>query len=298
MKPIPYGSHSIDEDDIRAVTNVLKGDFLTTGPAVQRFESALTSYVHAKYAVAVSSGTAALDIAVAALELPKGSEIITTPFTFAASANCALYNHCMPIFADIDPATYNIDPEQIRKKITKKTKAIIYVDYAGQPCKIKEIREIAEEKNIFLIEDACHALGAEYNGKRIGTFADMSVFSFHPVKHITTGEGGAVTTENEELYGRLKLLRNHGIDKNPSERVGYSYDMKLLGKNYRITDIQCELGISQFKKADSFLARRGEIAKQYNDAFEKMDTITTPFVLPHVKQRIAIKYSIHCGQKE
>lgn len=280
---IPYGCQSIDESDIAAVTDVLRGEYLTTGPKVQEFEKALSSYVGAKHAVAVNSGTSALDIAVGALELAPGSEIITTPFTFVASSNCILYNNCKPVFADIDPKTYNISPEQIRKKITPKTKAIVYVDYAGQPCDIDEIKEIAQEHDLHLIEDACHALGAEYKEKRVGSFADMTVFSFHPVKHITTGEGGAVTTENGEFYNKLKLLRNHGIDKTPSERSSYVYDMKVLGRNYRITDMQCALGISQLKKMEPFLNERERIAKFYNSSFSGMDGISTPFVKKNLR---------------
>lgn len=257
----------MDQQDIDAVVEVLKSDWLTTGPKIEEFEKTLNQYIGSKNAIAVNSGTSALDIAVAALELPAKSEIITTPLTFAASANCALYNNCVPIFADIQADTFNIDPTEIEKKINKKTKAIIYVDYAGLPCDIKQLREIADSKDIYLIEDAAHALGAEYNRKRTGTFADITEFSFHPVKHITTGEGGALTTENEEIAQKLRLLRTHGIDRSARERfgpdAGYAYDMKMLGRNYRITDIQCALGISQMKKIDRFLQRRKEIARKY-----------------------------------
>ncbi len=287
MKYIPYGKQSIDEEDIKSVIDVLKSEWITTGPKVEEFERALASYVGAKHAVAVNSGTSALDIAVGALELPVGSEIITTPFTFIASSNCILYNNCKPIFVDIKPDTYNIDPQEITKRITDKTKAIIYVDYAGQPCDIDEIREIAEEHSLRLIEDAAHAIGAEYKGKRVGSFADMTVFSFHPVKHITTGEGGAVTTDNEEFYEKLKMLRNHGMDKSVKERfgpdVGYQYDVKMLGKNYRVTDFQCALGLSQLKKLDSILKRREEIVKKYNEEFSKLPELTIPFVKPNVR---------------
>ncbi|MBI5223462.1 UDP-4-amino-4,6-dideoxy-N-acetyl-beta-L-altrosamine transaminase [Candidatus Micrarchaeota archaeon] len=264
---MPYGRHHLDQQDIDAVVEVLKSDWLTTGPKIEEFEKTLNQYIGSKNAIAVNSGTSALDIAVAALELPAKSEIITTPLTFAASANCALYNNCVPIFADIQADTFNIDPTEIEKKINKKTKAIIYVDYAGLPCDIKQLREIADSKDIYLIEDAAHALGAEYNRKRTGTFADITEFSFHPVKHITTGEGGALTTENEEIAQKLRLLRTHGIDRSARERfgpdAGYAYDMKMLGRNYRITDIQCALGISQMKKIDRFLQRRKEIARKY-----------------------------------
>lgn len=282
MTKIPYGHQSIDDLDINQVTEALKRDWITCGPKVEEFEKKLSSYVTSRYAVAVNSGTSALDIAVASLDLPIGSEIITTPFTFIADSNCILYNNCKPIFADIDPKTFNIDDEQIRKKITKKTKAIIYVDYAGHPCKIDEIKEIAKEHDLYLVEDASHALGTEYKRKKIGSLADLTIFSFHPVKPITTGEGGAITTNNEELYNKLKMLRNHGMDKNPNERIGYKYDVVLLGRNYRITDFQCALGLSQLKKIDKFIKRRNEISKIYNTEFEKIDEITPQHVLPDI----------------
>jgi UDP-4-amino-4,6-dideoxy-N-acetyl-beta-L-altrosamine transaminase len=287
MTFIPYGQQWIDEEDIQAVEEVLRGDWITTGPKVDEFENKLASYVGAKHAVAVNSGTSALDIAVACLGLEPGSEVITTPFTFVASSNCLLYNGLKPVFVDIDPKTYNIDPEKIKGRITPKTKAILYVDYAGQPCKMKELREIAEEHGLSLIEDAAHAIGAEYQGKKVGSFADVTEFSFHPVKHITTGEGGAVTTNNDEYAEKLRMLRNHGMDKSVKERfgakAGYSYDIQMLGRNYRITDFQCALGLSQMRKLEGFLKRREEIVKQYNDAFSKMDEITAPHVEPDVR---------------
>lgn len=284
MKPLPYGRQYVDQSDIDAVSKVLEGEYLTTGPKIDEFELQIAKYTNSKFAVAVNSGTSALDIAVGALDLPTGSEIITTPLTFAASANCALYHNHTPIFADIDPQTYNISPSEIEKKITKKTTAIVYVDYAGQPCDIDEIREIAQKYNLYLIEDAAHAFGATYKGKKIGSFANMTEFSFHPVKHITTGEGGAITTDDPTLANKLRLLRTHGIDRSDSARKNfgnpsaYVYDMVTLGRNYRITDIQCALGISQLKKIDLFLNRRKEIAKLYNDLFEETDDLITPFV--------------------
>jgi dTDP-4-amino-4,6-dideoxygalactose transaminase len=210
MKYIPYGHQWIDEEDIEEVVEVLKSDWITTGPKIAEFENSLCGYICTKYAVAVNSGTSALDIAVQTLNLPEGSEVITTPFTFVGSSNAILYNNLKPVFADIEKETRNINPNEIRKKITKKTKAIIYVDYAGHPCDIEELKAIATEYDLYLIEDACHAIGAEYKAQKIGDFADMTVFSFHPVKHITTGEGGAVVTNNEEFYNRLKILRNPG----------------------------------------------------------------------------------------
>lgn len=268
---IPYGKQSIDEKDIEEVIKVLKGDWITCGPKVEEFEKSISNYVNSKYSVAVNSGTSALDIAVGSLNLEPRSEIITTPFTFVADSNCILYNKCTPVFVDIDKETFNIDPEKIKEKITSKTKAIIFVDFAGQPCEIDKLKEIAEENDLYLIEDASHSLGGEYKGKKIGNFADLTVFSFHPVKPITTGEGGAVSTNNEEFHKRMKLLRNHGMDKGPNERIGYRYDVPLLGRNYRITDIQCALGISQMKKLDSFIKRRNEIAEIYNKEFENIN---------------------------
>jgi len=284
---IPYGKQDISDEDVKAVVNVLKSDWITTGPKVEEFEKTIAGYVGAKYAVAVNSGTSALDIAVGSLELPEESEIITTPFTFVASSNCILYNNCRPVFADIKMDTYNIEPKEIVKKITDKTKAIIYVDYAGQPCDIDEIKETAEDNNLYLIEDAAHAIGAEYKGQKIGSFADMTEFSFHPVKHMTTGEGGIITTNSNELYEKLKMLRNHGMDKSVKERfgpnAGYKYDVKMLGKNYRITDLQCALGLSQLKKLDSVLEKRQEIVKKYNKEFSEIPEITIPYVKPDVK---------------
>ena len=279
MDFIPYGKQWIDGDDIGEVVSVLKSDWITTGPKIKEFEDALCSYIGCRHCVAVNSGTSALDIAVQSLDLPKGSEIITTPFTFVATSNAIIYNGLKPVFADICSDTFNVDPVSIREKITKDTRAIIYVDYAGQPCNIKAIKDIADEFDLFLIEDACHALGAEYDGRKVGNFADMTVFSFHPVKHITTGEGGAVVTNSRELYDRLLLLRSHGIDKNTQERYGpnasWAYDMKYLGRNYRITDFQAALGTSQLKKLDVFVKRRQEIADKYNEAFADVSEIVT-----------------------
>ena len=287
MKFIPYGHQWIDEEDIEEVVKVLKSDWITTGPKIAEFEDALSSYIGTKYAVAVNSGTSALDIAVQTLNLQKGSEVITTPFTFVGTSNAILYNNSKPVFADIEKETRNINPDDVRKKITQKTKAIIYVDYAGQPCDIDELKEIAEEYDLYLIEDACHAIGAEYKGEKTGNFADMTIFSFHPVKHITTGEGGAVVTNNEEFCEKLKILRNHGIDKSAFERfgpeAGWAYDLKFLGRNYRITDFQAVLGTSQLKKLDVFSEKREEIAKMYTEGFDDMTEIETPSAKPYVK---------------
>ena len=280
MHYIPYGRQDINEDDINAVVEVLKSDFLTTGPKVAEFEQKFAEYVGAKYAVAVSNGTAALHIACLSAGIKEGDVVITSPNTFAASANCALYCGATPVFVVIDPVTYNIDCKSIEQLITDKTKAIIPVHYTGQPCDMDEIHRIADKYNLLVIEDAAHAVGAEYKGKKIGGLSDMTEFSFHPVKHITCGEGGIVTTNDEKLYEKLKLYRTHGITRNPDEMSQYDgawyYEQIGLGYNYRITDFQSALGMSQLKRIETFLKRRREIADKYNQAFQNMDGITIP----------------------
>lgn len=278
---IPYGHQTIDEDDIQAVVDVLRSDYLTTGPKVVDFERKVADYVGAKYAVAVNSGTAALHIACLAAGIGGGDEVITSPITFAASSNCVLYCGGTPVFADIDENSYNINPTEIEKKITSATKAIIPVHYTGAPCDMDEIHSIAKEHNLLVIEDAAHALGAEYKGKKIGSMSDMTCFSFHPVKPITTGEGGMVVTNDEKLYERLKLFRSHGItrdEKLMTENQGDWYYQQLeLGYNYRITDISCALGISQMDKLDGFLKKRKEIAVRYDEAFRNVSGLMLPY---------------------
>jgi UDP-4-amino-4,6-dideoxy-N-acetyl-beta-L-altrosamine transaminase len=286
---INYGKQWIDDDDIAAVLEVLKSDFLTQGPRVGEFETALAHYVGAQYAVAVSSGTAALHLAVQALNPGKGKQGIATPITFAASANCLIYNGLEPVFADIDEKTYCIDPAEIEKRITTETRVFIPVHFAGQPAEMKEISRIAKKHGIFVIEDASHAIGGQFeNGKNVGSccFSDLAIFSFHPVKTIATGEGGAVTTNNKELYEKLVLLRNHGITKDPAkfkikdpaiETGPWYYEMQELGFNYRITDIQATLGASQLKKIDEFVRRRREIIQVYNQTFANIHWLTTPY---------------------
>ncbi len=286
MQPIPYGRQSINDEDIRAVNEVLHSDWLTTGPKVDEFERSISDYCGCQHAVAVNSGTSALDIAIQSLAFPKGTEVITTPFTFAATSNALLYNGLVPVYADISRNTRNIDPADIRKKITNKTGAILFVDYAGHPCDIIELREICSENNLFLIEDACHALGAVYQGKKIGSLADMTIFSFHPVKLITTGEGGMVTTNDSSLAESLRLLRSHGIDKTAhhiSETgAPWAYDMVTLGRNYRMTDIQAALGVSQAKKIDVFVQKRIKISQLYHELFQHIPQIELPVTLENV----------------
>lgn len=268
---IPYGRQSIDEEDIQAVVEVLRSDYLTTGPKVAEFEKTLADYVGAKYAVAVSNGTAALHIACLAAGIGPGDEVITTPITFAASANCALYCGATPVFADIKPDTYNIDPAEIEKKITDKTKAIVAVHYTGQPCELDEIHAIAKKHNLIVIEDGAQVISGKYKGQMVGGLSDMTTFSFHPVKPVTTGEGGAVTTNDRELYRKLKLFQTHGITRDASQMTqnegGWYYEQLELGYNYRITDIQCALGISQMKKLDGFAEHRRALAARYDALF-------------------------------
>lgn len=286
-KMIPYGRQTIEEDDIQAVVDVLRSDYLTTGPKIAEFEKMVADYVGAKYAVAISNGTSALHAACFAAGIQPGDEVITTPLTFAASSNCVLYCGGTPVFADVDPKTYNIDPEDIRRKITDKTKAIIAVHLAGQPCDMDEIHKIAKEHDLIVIEDGAHALGSVYKGKKVGTLSDMTTFSFHPVKPITTGEGGMIVTDNEEFYQKMMLFRSHGItrDENLMTRNdGPWFCQQLdLGYNYRITDIQCALGCSQMKKLDRFLALRKEIVARYNEAFADCENIVTPYQLPETE---------------
>ncbi|MEB4814537.1 MULTISPECIES: UDP-4-amino-4,6-dideoxy-N-acetyl-beta-L-altrosamine transaminase [Bacillus cereus group] len=281
---LPYGQQQIDEYDIQAVVDVLKGDFLTTGPMVQQFEEAIAKYVGAKYAVSFSNGTAALHAACYAAGITEGDEVITTPMTFVASANCILYQGAKPVFADIDNETYNISPKSIEEKITNKTKAIIPVHFTGQPVELEAIQKIAKKNNLIIIEDAAHALGATYKNKKIGSIGDMTMFSFHPVKHITTGEGGVITTNNPLFYEKLVQFRTHGIERNPKKLLEnhgpWYYEMQFLGYNYRITDIQAALGLSQLSKLDSFIKIRKKYVDIYSKEFSCLSEIIIPKQLP------------------
>lgn len=273
---LPYGRQSLDDSDIDAVLAVLKGDWLTTGPKVAQFEHAFAAAVGAKEAVAVSSGTAALHAAMFAFGIKPGDEVIVPALTFAASANCVVYQGGKPVFADVNPDTLLLDPVQAEAKVTSRTRAIVAVDYAGQPCDYDALAAIAHRHGIALVADACHALGASYHGQPVGTLAGMSAFSFHPVKHVTTGEGGMVTTDDAELARRLRLFRNHGIttDHRQRESAGsWFYEMAELGYNYRLTDIQCALGMSQLLKLPAWVARRRQIAAAYDRAFVRLPEV-------------------------
>ncbi len=283
---LPYGRQSLDDADIQAVVEVLKSDWLTTGPKVGEFEERFAVRVGARHAVSFSSGTAALHGAAFAAGLEAGDEAITTPMTFCATANCILYQGATPVFADVSPDTLNLDPKEVSKKVSARTKAIFAVDYAGHPAALDELGQLAETqvpqgRSPLLIEDACHALGAEYRGKRVGGIADMTVFSFHPVKHLTTGEGGMVTTNDARLAETLRRFRNHGISSEARQRQEagqWFYEMVLLGFNYRLTEIACALGLSQLERLDANVARRREIAAQYGEAFRDLPAIVIPAV--------------------
>ena len=282
LKPVPYGRQSIDQSDIQAVVEVLQSDWLTQGPKGREFEEKFAEYCGSKYAVSVTSGTAALHLACLAAGIGKGDEVITSPITFAASSNCALYVGATPVFVDIDPDTICIDhqklEEYLNKNAGKQTKAVIPVHFAGLPCNMNAIHRSAKQRDMAIIEDACHAHGARYaSGEKVGSckYSDMTVFSFHPLKNITTGEGGMITTNSAELYEKLLMLRTHGITKNKLQHdqahEDYYYEMQMMGFNYRMNDIQSALGISQLEKLDSFLEKRNEIADYYHNELKDLE---------------------------
>jgi perosamine synthetase len=278
-----YGRQSVDDDDIRAVVDVLRSETLTTGPRVEAFEAALAETTGAAYAVCFSSGTAALHAAAFAAGLGPGDEAVTTPMTFCATANCVLYQGARPVFADVSADTLNIDPDAVARAITPRTKAILPVDFGGQPADLDPLIDLAGRHRFVLIEDASHALGARYKNRAVGTISHMTVFSFHPVKHVTTGEGGAVATGDAELARRLRIFRNHGISTEARERAArhqWFYEMVELGYNYRLSDLQCALGINQLRKFAGWLARRRTIARRYDEAFARCPAVVPLSVRP------------------
>ncbi|WP_245920497.1 UDP-4-amino-4,6-dideoxy-N-acetyl-beta-L-altrosamine transaminase [Methanospirillum stamsii] len=283
--PLPYGRQWIDDDDIAAVTAVLKGDWLTQGPMVETFEQKIAEYVGSEYTVAFNSGTSALHGAYYAAGVRTGDEVITSPITFVATANAGVYLGAHPVFVDIDKKTWCIDTDKINEAISSRTRVIAPVDFAGFPVHMTSIREIAQDNSCIVVEDAAHALGAIRGNVKVGTEADMTMFSFHPVKHITTGEGGIVTTDNREFAVAMKRFRSHGIAKDPKllykNEGPWYYEMQDLGFNFRITDIQCALGISQLEKLERFVKRRNEIARKYDDAFRENENLVTPPKSPH-----------------
>ena len=267
---LPYGHQSIDQVDVQAVVEVLRSDWLTTGPKVAEFEQAFANSVGTREAVAVSNGTAALQAAMFALGIEAGDEVIVPAITFVATANCVIYQGGTPVFADVDPDTLLLDPAQIEAKITSRTKAIIAVDYGGQPCDYDTLLSIAEHFRVALVADACHALGGAYKGRPVGSLTNLNAFSLHPVKPITSGEGGVVTTDVEGLAQRMRIFRNHGITTDHRQRAeqgDFFYEMVDLGYNHRLTDLQCALGLSQLRRLPGFVRRRREIAVRYDDAF-------------------------------
>ena len=274
---LPYGRQWIDEDDLAAVTDVLLSDWLTTGPQITQFEKSFAEFVGTSDAVAVSNGTAALHAAMYAIDIGPGDEVIVPSMTFSASANCVVFQRGTPVFADVEPDTLLINPANAASKISPRTKAIIAVDYAGQPCDYDRLRKIATQNGLALVDDACHAIGGSYKGQPVGSLADLNTFSLHPVKQITTGEGGVITTNNSELAQRMRVFRNHGITTDHRQRAeqgSWFYEMVDLGYNYRITDFQCALGVSQLRKLPKWLLRRQEIAKIYDKAFADIATVS------------------------
>lgn len=283
--PLPYGRQCIDDDDVAAVVEVLRSAWLTTGPTIDTFEQALAALTGAAHAVAVSNGTAALHAAMYALGIGPGDEVIVPTMTFAASANCVVYQGGTPVFVDVESDTLLIDAAAVEHRITPRTRAIVAVDYAGQPCAYDALRALAAQYRLALVDDACHAMGGSYRGRPVGTLADLNTFSFHPVKPITTGEGGAITTHDAALAQRMRLFRNHGITSDHRQRAQMGsvlYEMVDLGYNYRITDLQCALGLSQLRKLPTFVAQRQRLAAYYTAALADVPGLTPLAIRPDV----------------
>lgn len=278
---LPYGGQVVDDDDVRAVVQALRSEYLTTGPQVAAFEADFAAAVDARHAVAVSSGTAGLHLAMLAAGVSAGHEVVTTPLTFVASANAVLYAGGRPVFADVRPDTLTLDPGAVERSLTPRTRAIVPVHFAGQPCDLEALHRLARAHGLRVVEDAAHALGATYRGRRVGALSDLTVFSLHPVKHVTTGEGGVITTDDPALAARLRRLRNHGLDVDTVERQARGRlhaEMVELGFNYRLTDVQCALGRSQLGKLARFLARRDAIATRYRAALSDTPGLVLPAV--------------------
>jgi len=284
-KYIPFYIPNIDNNEIDEVVDTLRSGWLTTGPKTKLFEKRFSSYVNSKHAIGVNSCTAALHLSLAALGIGEGDEVITTPFTFISTANVILHRGATPVFADIDPKTYNIDPKKIEKAITPKTKAILIVDYGGQACEFDEIREIADKHSLEIVEDAAHAVGTEYKGRKVGSLADLTCFSFYATKNLTTGEGGMITTNDDDLANQLRVLSLHGMSKDAWKRYQESgswyYEVVVPGYKCNFTDIQASLGLHQLEKLEKALVRRDEIAEQFNKGLGEIPGIVTPYVAPY-----------------
>ncbi|MDX1612452.1 MAG: UDP-4-amino-4,6-dideoxy-N-acetyl-beta-L-altrosamine transaminase [Candidatus Thermoplasmatota archaeon] len=273
---LPYGSQTIDQEDIEAAVEVLRSDWLTTGPTVDDFEQAVADYVGARHGVAVSNGTAALHTAMRIAGISQGDEVIVPTLTFAASANAALFEGAVPVFADVDPGTLLLDPEDVAERITARTEAILPVDFAGQPCDYRALRDLADDHDLALIADGCHALGADQDGRKVGSLAYATCFRFHPVKHITTGEGGMVTTDEASWAEHGRRFRHPGMVRGqggPIDDGPWAYKIPELGQNYRLTDLQCALGLTQLAKLDGWVERRRQIAARYDEAFQALPGI-------------------------
>ncbi|MCS3632513.1 perosamine synthetase [Salinibacter ruber] len=273
---LAYGGQTIEEDDIEAVADALRSDYLTTGPTVDAFEEAFADFVGTEEAVAVANGTAALHAAMRAVRIGEGDEVIVPTLTFAATANSVVFEGGTPVFADVEPDTLLLDPESVEERVTDNTKAIVGVDYAGQPCRYDALRELADAHDLVLLDDACHATGGSYKGEPVGSLADLNTFSFHPVKNMTTGEGGMITTDNPEWANEMREFRNHGITSTHHERAergSWVYEIPEAGYNYRLTDMQCALGMSQLEKLPGWVERRREIAARYDVAFADVDAV-------------------------
>ena len=289
---LPYGHQSITDDDIQAVVEVLRSDWITNGPKIDEFEQAFALYVGAEHAVSFSSGTAALHGAVMAAGIESGNEVLTSPLTFCATANCVLYQGATPTFADVTNDTLTLDPDDVKRRLSPRTKAILPVDYAGHPADLDEILALADRHGLTVIEDAAHALGARYRGRRVGSVSHMTVFSFHPVKHLTTGEGGMVTTNDVTFARRLRMCRNHGIESDARTRQAaghWYYEMTTLGYNYRLTDFACALGLSQMCRLDANIKRRRAIAQHYEDSFASVPGLR----LPHVRTDVESAWHLY-----